>query len=132
MDQVGFPFVRRCENNPILGKKDIPYPAELVFNAGVCKYRGRYVMCFRNDYGSTEADFAAGRGHLETNIGFAESGDGVHWEVAPKPVFTYFDDGCRRDEGPRQHDRKRFRDRRHENSAARVHQKKQLTSGEKK
>ena len=118
MDPAGYPFVRRCALNPILCKKDVPYPAELVFNAGVCKYRNKYVMCFRNDYGSTEADFAAGRGRLETNIGLASSDDGVHWEVAPKPVFTYFDDGCRRDEGPRQHDRKRFRDRRHENSAA--------------
>ena len=101
MNQTGFSFVRRCAQNPILSKKDVPYPAELVFNAGVCKYQNRYVMCFRNDYGSTEAEFAAGRGHLETNIGLATSDDGVHWEVAPKPVFSYHDDGCRRAYDPR-------------------------------
>ena len=35
---------------PVLTKDDIPYPAELIFNAGVAKYNGKYVMLFRNDY----------------------------------------------------------------------------------
>ena len=39
--------------------KDIPYPATLVFNAGVCKWQGKYVMLFRNDYGFTEDSFRA-------------------------------------------------------------------------
>ena len=34
---------------PILTKKDIPYDAELIFNAGVAKIKGEYVMVFRND-----------------------------------------------------------------------------------
>ena len=51
MNNGGFPFVKRYSLNPILSKKDIPYPAELIFNAGVCKYQNKYVMCFRNDYG---------------------------------------------------------------------------------
>lgn len=29
--------------NPILTAAAIPYPATLVFNAGVCRYQGRYV-----------------------------------------------------------------------------------------
>ena len=39
---------------PVLTKDDIPYEASLIFNAGVAKYNGRYVMVFRNDYGPTE------------------------------------------------------------------------------
>lgn len=29
---------------PVLSAKDIPYEADCIFNAGVAKYRGRYVM----------------------------------------------------------------------------------------
>ena len=41
----------RHPSNPVLAADDVPYRATLVFNAGVCKWRGRYVMVFRNDYG---------------------------------------------------------------------------------
>ena len=37
---------------PILQSSDLPYPSALVFNAGVIKYNGEYVMIFRNDYGT--------------------------------------------------------------------------------
>ena len=40
---------------PILTKDDIPYDAALIFNAGVEKINGKYVMVFRNDYG-TDSD----------------------------------------------------------------------------
>ncbi|MBQ3084722.1 MAG: hypothetical protein IJC46_04640 [Clostridia bacterium] len=36
---------------PVLTYKDIPYEAALIFNAGVAKVNGKYVMLFRNDYG---------------------------------------------------------------------------------
>ena len=35
---------------PVLSKKDIPYDADCIFNAGVAKFQGRYVLAFRNDY----------------------------------------------------------------------------------
>ena len=87
----------RSPNNPILSAKDIPYPASLVFNAGVCKWQGRYVMLFRNDHGIDEGEYKAARARGEakgfsTNIGIATSADGVHWEVGPKPVFQMRDD----------------------------------------
>ena len=47
-------FLKRCAENPILSAADIPYDASLIFNAGVTKYNGKYVMAFRNDYGSKE------------------------------------------------------------------------------
>lgn len=77
------PVVHRHPDNPILTYRDVPYDAALVFNAGVTKYQGRYVMVFRNDYG----DFEAQTLHA-TNLGLAFSDDGVQWEVAPSPCFT--------------------------------------------
>ncbi len=96
-----FPLIKRSSLNPILSKKDIPYSAELIFNAGVCKFQNKYVMCFRNDYGSTKEDFVAGKGRLQTNIGLAFSDDGLNWEVAPEPVFEYHSADSRRAYDPR-------------------------------
>lgn len=72
---------------PILTYKDIPYKAALVFNAGVAKYNGKYVMMFRNDYGDYESHKLEG-----TNIGLATSDDGIHWNVSDKPCFQLKDD----------------------------------------
>ncbi|HPP11904.1 MAG TPA: glycoside hydrolase family 130 protein [bacterium] len=75
------PCIRRHPANPVLSAKDVPYPAMLVFNAGVTKYQGRYVMVFRNDYGEVEKKKITGR-----NLGLAWSRDGVTWEVAREPL----------------------------------------------
>jgi hypothetical protein len=48
--------IKRYEKNPVLSYKDVPYKAALIFNAGVTKYQGKYVMVFRNDYGSMTAN----------------------------------------------------------------------------
>ena len=101
MNTGGLAFLKRSDLNPILSKKDVPYPAELIFNAGVCKFQGKYVMCFRNDYGCTREEFLAGTGRIQTNIGLAYSDDGIRWEVVPKPVFEYHGDGIRRAYDPR-------------------------------
>ncbi|MBZ0303715.1 MAG: glycoside hydrolase family 130 protein [Anaerolineae bacterium] len=74
--------VIRHPDNPILSAKDVPYNAALIFNAGVTKYQGRYVMVFRNDYGSLEKHELHG-----TNLGLATSDDGVRWTVEPEPIF---------------------------------------------
>lgn len=68
---------------PVLSAKDIPYQADCIFNAGVAKYRGKYVMAFRNDYGHTAG------GHFKgTGIGLAFSDDGIRWEVQNRPFIT--------------------------------------------
>ncbi|MDD4690408.1 MAG: glycoside hydrolase family 130 protein [Eubacteriales bacterium] len=74
--------ITRYPENPILSHKDIPYKAALIFNAGVTKYNGKYVMVFRNDYGSVEDQTLEG-----TNIGLAYSDDGIKWDVQPNPCF---------------------------------------------
>ncbi len=70
-------------DKPVLSRHDIPYQTALVFNAGVCKYKGKYVMTFRNDYGDFDAHRLDG-----TNNGLAFSDDGVNWEVSTDPFFA--------------------------------------------
>ena len=62
---------------PVLTKDDVPYDATLVFNAGVCRLDGKYIMVFRNDYGDFNGSKFAG-----TNLGLAFSDDGIGWEVS--------------------------------------------------
>lgn len=84
--------------NPILSAKDIPYPATLIFNAGVCKYKGKYMMLFRNDYGYGENGPGKFTG---TNIGIAESDDGIHWTPHSKPWIAWHDEEIIRAYDPR-------------------------------
>ena len=88
--------ITRYAGNPVLSHKDVPYQATLVFNAGVCKYQGRYVMVFRNDFGrwgDTKLD--------GTNIGIAYSADGIKWDVQPNPCFAMKSDEISRAYDPR-------------------------------
>lgn len=70
---------------PVLTKDDIPYDASLIFNAGVAKYKGKYVMVFRNDYGPTEETYPAVR--FRTSLGFATSDNGIDWQVHNRTIF---------------------------------------------
>ncbi len=73
----------RHPSNPVLTAADVPFHATLVFNAGVTKYRGKYVMVFRNDYGRDGDDTFDG-----TNLGYATSDDGLTWRAAATPMIT--------------------------------------------
>jgi beta-1,4-mannooligosaccharide/beta-1,4-mannosyl-N-acetylglucosamine phosphorylase len=74
--------LQRHPSNPVLRAGQVPYPCTLVFNAGVIKHQGRYVMVFRNDFGREGDPVFDG-----TNTGLATSADGVKWEVAPRPLL---------------------------------------------
>lgn len=90
------PVIRRYPQNPILTANDIPYGPMLVFNVGVTKYQGKYVMAFRNDYGEN--------GQINNNltdIGLAFSDDGIHWTPNPAPSFTLRDEENLRAYDPR-------------------------------
>ena len=97
--------LHRHVQNPLLSADKMPFEASLIFNAGVAKYQGRYVMLFRNDYGTTEADFLAsgkrGVPFKGTNIGLAESTDGINWEIRPQPVWEVNDEEILRVYDPR-------------------------------
>ncbi|NLV75131.1 MAG: glycosidase [Chloroflexi bacterium] len=90
------PIIHRYAGNPVLQASDVPYNAGLIFNAGVCKYQGRYVMVFRNDYGSLEEQRIDG-----TNLGLAFSDDGIHWQVEPRPCLAMRDEEILRVYDPR-------------------------------
>ena len=75
-------MLTRHPANPILQHTDCPFPATMVFNAGVARFAGRHVMVFRNDYGRW------GDARIDgTNLGLATSADGVKWTVHPRPVL---------------------------------------------
>jgi beta-1,4-mannooligosaccharide/beta-1,4-mannosyl-N-acetylglucosamine phosphorylase len=73
---------------PVLSAKDIPYKADCIFNAGVVKYQGRYIMAFRNDY-----DYNGKGSFNGCLIGLAFSEDGISWKVQDKPFLTVEDIG---------------------------------------
>jgi predicted GH43/DUF377 family glycosyl hydrolase len=69
--------VTRYEGNPILTKRDIPYPVETVHNAGATKFEGRYILLFRS--------------HLHNGrsiIGIARSDDGYDFKADPMPFMV--------------------------------------------
>jgi predicted GH43/DUF377 family glycosyl hydrolase len=75
-------IVERYSGNPILTKKDVPYPVETVHNAAVVKYDNRYIMLFRS--------------HLRSGrsiLGLAESSDGYSFQVRPEPFMIPAFDG---------------------------------------
>lgn len=71
------PRVQRYARNPILTGRDFPAGAGIkrVFNSGVIKTRGRYVMACR-------VEDAA----LRNRIWIADSSDGYHFEPRPAPA----------------------------------------------
>ena len=94
---VSSPVITRHPANPVLAASDVPYEALLVFNAGVTKYQGKYVMVFRNDYRE-----GVGTPHPQhTNLGLAFSDDGVRWDVQPRPCFDLHGDDILRGYDPR-------------------------------
>ncbi len=90
--------IKRHPENPILTAKAIPYESDLIFNAGVAKYQGKYIMVFRNDYGYKKGGSYGFKG---TNLGFAYSDDGINWDVQSKPCFELKDEEIIRAYDPR-------------------------------
>jgi beta-1,4-mannooligosaccharide/beta-1,4-mannosyl-N-acetylglucosamine phosphorylase len=81
------PVIMRHPENPLLTADDIPFKASLIFNAGIARYQGQYIMVFRNDYEFDPDTY----GCTATNLGIAYSDDGIHWEVKPEPIFDNID-----------------------------------------
>ena len=63
---VSHPCVTRLACNPVLTSSQVPYPSDLVFNAGVIPWKDGYAMVFRNDYG-----YICRGSFTGTNIGLA-------------------------------------------------------------
>ena len=85
----GASCIRKLEK-PILTKENIPYEAQFIFNAGVAKIGGKYVMIFRDDYGFDSACYPESwGGNRGIAIGIAVSDNGVdNWVVREKPLVN--------------------------------------------
>ena len=68
--------IKRYSKNPILTRDDIPYPVATVYNAGVVKFQGRYIMLFRSNIENGQSI-----------IGIAESEDGFEFVPREKPFI---------------------------------------------
>lgn len=80
------PCIRK-RTEPVVTAADLPYPCSLVFNAGVIKYRGEYIMIFRNDYGVDQEGYENGKRFAGTSVGIARSKNGVDgWTFDPGPL----------------------------------------------
>ena len=80
------PIMRRYEHNPLLTAKDVPYPATYVFNAGVARFRDRYVIAPRidkyDDARHTPAEW------IGTGLGWSD--DGIHFAIEPELVRVHY------------------------------------------
>lgn len=91
----------------VVKPSDVPFDCSLIFNAGISKCNGKYVMLLRNDYGITPqvfVDFYAGLGdrtNPKTNLVFATSDDGFNFKIDPEPRLELRDDYIRRVYDPR-------------------------------
>ena len=82
------PCIKKREQ-PIVVPADLPYPCSLVFNAGVVKHRGEYVMIFRNDYGTNRILYETVKKKFSgTSVGIARSKNGIDgWVFDPQPLI---------------------------------------------
>ena len=78
-----YPICKRYEGNPILTGKDFPPEADIkyVFNSGIVKYKGIYMMVCRTENSA-----------LFDRFWIAESTDGYHFKPRPKPIDMPHDD----------------------------------------
>ena len=81
-------FIKKLDK-PILTADDIPYDANLVFNAGVTKYNSKYVMTFRVDHGASQEQFENNNKNFTgTYVGVAFSDNGIdNWQVSKIPLI---------------------------------------------
>ncbi|HBX49662.1 MAG: glycosidase [Bacteroidetes bacterium RIFOXYA12_FULL_35_11] len=76
-------LIKRYHNNPILTKNDVPYPVATVHNAGVVKFKDRYIMIFRSH-----------KMNGRSILGKAESDDGFNFIVDKEPFMIPATEGA--------------------------------------
>ena len=82
------PIMRRYEGNPILTAVGFPYPATLVFNAGVARFRDRYYIAPRVDHFAPDYSRPA----LNITTAFGYSDDGIHFTMEKEPIRVHYKD----------------------------------------
>jgi len=83
MEQSSFKeLFQRYPKNPIISKKDLPYLANTVFNAGVTKFKKEFILLMR-------VEDKRGISHLT----LARSKDGIrNWQIDPQPTIISLSD----------------------------------------
>jgi len=78
-----YPICKRYEGNPVLTGKDFPAEADIknVFNSGIVKYKGIYMMVCRVENSALFVQFWV-----------AESKDGYHFKPRTSPIDMPYDD----------------------------------------
>lgn len=77
------PCIQKIET-PVLTREQSAPGVALTFNAGAAKWKGRYVMLSRNDYGDYKTQEIR---PAVTDLRVAFSDDGLHWEMEPEPIL---------------------------------------------
>ncbi len=81
------PIMRRYAGNPILTKDNVPMQATFVFNAGVTRYHGEYLIApridFYRDLNSPGVSCGTGFGHSE---------DGINFTMEPELIRVHYRD----------------------------------------
>jgi beta-1,4-mannooligosaccharide/beta-1,4-mannosyl-N-acetylglucosamine phosphorylase len=78
--------LQRYDKNPIFTAKDVPYPSNLAFNAGVALFEGKYYMAFRNDVFKPDNRYAL----KHSASGLAVSDDGLNWQAFPEEINFHY------------------------------------------
>ncbi|MBE6378307.1 MAG: glycosidase [Lentisphaerae bacterium] len=86
------PIIRRYEGNPLFTAKDVPYDVDLVYNAGVTFFNGRYciaprVDCADPDPAPGESNFAS----IHTGLGWSD--DGINFDIEPEFIRVHYKGG---------------------------------------
>ena len=84
-------ILKKSQYNPLIKPSMVPFESTQTYNAGITKFKGKYVMLFRNDYNFTKADMQRLGGEAfklqKINLGLALSDDGIKWQIKPEPVL---------------------------------------------
>ena len=69
--------IKKYSKNPILTSKDVKFKVNSIFNPGVTKFNGKYLLLCRAEMPSGKSSFVK-----------AESKDGYNFKVEDKPILT--------------------------------------------
>lgn len=69
--------IKKCNKNPIITKEDVPFKVNSIFNPGVTKFNGKYLLLCRIEMPTGRSSFV-----------LAESNDGYSFKIGDKPILT--------------------------------------------
>jgi len=86
------PIMHRYEGNPLLTAADMPYKADLVFNAGVALYKDKYYIAPRVDVFAFDENGKMTLPMANIFTGFGVSDDGIHFNMSEEPIRVHYRD----------------------------------------